>query len=119
MTSIENLLKALCPEIESRIKPQLPGLTGLIFKSYLPQVWVFKTEHEVVTLLVDIQGDALVFPGEDEGSDVVIEWNHDLLTSVLSKRSREGIPGVAAPIVNARSVRGREAFNYLKGALGL
>src|SRR4030042_3325268 len=119
MISIESLLRSIGPEIESQVKRDIRGPTSLIFQSFFPQVWAFKTEQETVTLIVDINGDVVVFPGCDEDCDVMIEWKHDYLASLLAARSRDGIPGVSMPSVNADTVRGREAYQYLKGRLGL
>lgn len=119
MDSIASLLGYLCPDIERRLKPSLRGITGMIVQTYLPQVWVFETETETATLVVDAHGNAHVEGGASPGRDVTIRWKHDLLSSVLRTRSRVSVPGGVRPTIMFHTPKGRRAFDYLRGRLGL
>jgi len=119
MSCIEGLLTNLCPELESELEPNLRGIKGLLIQGYLPQIWVFETEAETVTLAVDGQGNALVRQSGSYGSDVTIRWKHDFLASVLRTRNRASIPGGVRPIVMFHTPKGRKAFDFLRGRLGL
>jgi hypothetical protein len=119
MDRIHHLLTGLCEEIEKQIKPNLWGLKGLIVRGYLPQVWVFETEHGACTLFLDTEGNARVFPWADQNRDVTIRWKYDSLVSVLESRSRRSISDGDYPDVFVNTEKGRAAFNYLKKEIGL
>jgi len=118
MASIEGLLRGVCSEIEAQLKPSISGLFGGIVRGYLPQAWVFRTEHEAVTLHVDRSGNASVSRGISPNSDVIIEWAHELLSTTLRTRSR---PSVVSnpPKVSLQTQKGATAFNFLRGRFGL
>ena len=119
MSCIQGLLGSLSHEIESQLKPALRGLGGLIVRGYLPQAWVFETEAEIATLMVDAQGNVSTQPSAPLHRDVTIRWKHDFLSSVLRTRSRASVPGGIRPVVMFHTPKGRRAFNYLRGELGL
>jgi len=116
---IASLLGDLCPEVERQLKQNLRGIRGMFVQGYLPQMWVFDTETETVTFTVDSQGNAQVRQGAFQSPDVVIRWKHDLLASVLRTRNRASVPGGIHPIFMFHTAKGRAAFNYLRGRLGL
>lgn len=119
MSCIQGLLGSLSYEVESQVKPALKGLTGIIVRGYLPQVWVFETESEVATLRVDLQGNVSTESGGASNRDVTIRWTHDLLATILRSRNRNAIPYGAYPEVKYHTAKGRAAFNYLRSRLGL
>jgi len=119
MSCIESILRGLCPEIESRVKPNLRGLAGFIVQGYLPQVWRFETERDKVSLVVDATGSASVTLAIPSQIDVIVRWKHDLLATVLRTRSREFIPEGESPEVLLLTSKGRSAYSYLRQQLGI
>lgn len=119
MSCIQGLLGNLSYEIESQLKPALGGLTGVIVRGYLPQIWVFETESEKATLIVDSQGNVSAEPGGSFNRDVTIRWTHDMLAIILRSRNRNAIPYGAYPEVTYHTPKGRAAFNYLRRRVGL
>ena len=119
MSCIQGLLASICPEIERQLRPNLRGIKGLLVRGYLPQTWVFETESETVTLLVDSQGAVSTQPSAPLHRDVTIRWKHDFLSSVLRTRSRASVPGGIRPVVMFHTPKGRRAFNFLKKRFGL
>ena len=64
MVRIRPHLDALVPEIQREVGAALSGLlTGAVVRSNLPQVWVFETEEETVTLMVDGEGNVSTLEG--------------------------------------------------------
>jgi hypothetical protein len=87
-------------------------------RHYLPQVWVFKTEDGSASLSVASDGRVSVTPGEAPNPDVVVEIGHDRLRAALTTRERAAVP--PGPLnVSTRSAKGRAAFDYFRGRLGL
>ncbi len=119
MTELLKLFEALCPEVEAELKPKLSGiLTRAFIRPYLPQYWVFKTESETVTFIVDKDGNASVVPEAGENPDVTVEIDHEYLTSALSTRSKPESPPEKY-IENFHTKKGETAFNLLKKRMGL
>jgi hypothetical protein len=119
VNSIASLLGDLCPEVERQLKPNLQGIRGIFVQAYLPLAWVFETETETATFVVDAGGNAHVEAGARPGRDVTIRWQHDLLASVLRTRNRASVPGGIHPVVMFHTPKGRRAFDFLRGRLGL
>lgn len=120
MSCIKGILSSICPEVESQVKNALGGfITGSIVRGYLPQFWVLRTEHETVTFSVDSMGNASAFDGLPSHPDVVIDWKHDYVAMALRNRSKAGIPSGEQPNVTFMTRKGRTAFGYLRGRLGL
>jgi hypothetical protein len=119
MNSIASLLEGLCPEVEHMLKPSLRGFRGMLIQAYLPQAWVFVTETETATFIVDAGGNAHVEAGANPRKDVTIRWQHDLLASVLRMRSRDSAQRGVRPTIMFHTSCGRRAFGFLKGWLGL
>jgi hypothetical protein len=118
MPTAESLLRSICPEVEGELKPNLKGLKGTIIRGYLPQTWVFKTGGETVTLQVDVDGNVSASAGEAKEPDVVIRIDPRLLALALESRKRpEGEFGT--PEVEYNTHKGKTAFKYLRGRLGL
>ena len=119
MDSIVSLLGDLCPEVERQLKPNLRGIRGMFVQAYLPQAWVFETETETATFVVDARGNAHAEAGAKLGRDVTIRWKHDFLAAVLRTRNRASVPGGIHPVVKFHTPKGRRAFDFLRGRLGL
>ena len=118
MSCIEGLLSDLCKDVERELKPVVSGLlTGFVAKSFLPQDWVFKTEQESVTFHVTKSGSATSKAGESRNPDVVVEWNHDSLATVLRTRSSEGIS--RPPRVRILTAKGQTGYNQLRKRIGI
>lgn len=119
MDSIVGLLRGLCPEVERQLKSELTAVKGMIARAFLPQFWVFQTEVETATFMVDSHGNAFAQAGGVPQADVTIRWSHDLLESVLRTRSRTSVPDGAHPTVQTHTPKGEAAFSFLRGRLGL
>ena len=118
MSCIASLLGQVSADVEAQLKPRLRGLTGLFVAGYLPQAWVFVTESEIVSLFVDSQGNASVSAGRARSPDVTIETSHALLSAALRTRNPSAVP--RGPLrVTPHTNKGRDAFQYLRGQLGL
>lgn len=119
MGRVEELLSGFCVDAEMELKPRLQGLTGLFLKGYLPQVWVFETESENVTVVAEPSGRVTIQGGDGSQRDVTIRWRHDLLCKVLETRTRDGVPAGEGPVLIRHTAKGSVALDYLKGRLGL
>lgn len=119
MSCIASILSTLGPEIEGRLRPHLRSPAGFFIRTHLPQRWVFETEQETVSMIVDREGTARVQIGAAEPRDVTVRWKHDLLASVLRTRNRAGVPPGEVPIVQTHTYNGQTAFNFLRRHLGL
>ena len=90
----------------------------MFVSGYLPQAWVFVTEAEAVSFLVDSRGNASVIEGRVPNPDVTIETSHDVLSAALRTRTRSAVP--QGPLtVTPHTGKGSAAFQYLRGRLGL
>jgi len=108
----------MCPEIERQLKPNLQGLTGMLVRSQLPQAWVLATESDIVTLQVDTSGKVRAFNGPAHQPDVTVKTSHSILSAALTTRNRASVP--PGPLhVEYHTAKGRRAFEYLRGRLGL
>ena len=118
MSCIEGLLNEVCRDVERELKPAATGiLTGWLVKVYLPQDWIFKTEAESVTFHVTKTGSATVKAGESTNPDVVIEWDHDSLSTVLKTRSSAGISH--PPKVSVLTTKGKTGYDQLRKRIGI
>ena len=119
MGRVEDLLSGFCVDAEGELKPKLQGFTGLVLRGFLPQVWVFETESELVTVLADANGNVSVRQGDGLQRDLTIKWRHDMLCKVLETKTKDCVPIGEEPTVIRHTNKGGAAFNYLKGRLGL
>jgi hypothetical protein len=119
MVRIRPHLDALVPEIQREVGAALSGLlTGAVVRSNLPQVWVFETEEETVTLMVDGEGNVSTLEGAPEHPDVGIRAPSEDLAFVLRERR---LPEGAGERVLRRlyTRKGRLAWEFLRGRFGL
>jgi hypothetical protein len=119
MSELESVLASMRPEIESQIKPHLRGFFGGIVRSYLPQVWAFRTETESASLTVSAEGNVRASKGVARGCDVLITWSQKQLMSALQTRDRARVPLGAPPSVEFKSHRGKTAFSFLRSRFGI
>jgi hypothetical protein len=110
------LLKDVGRQIEPEIQKQLGGLFGGIVRSYLPQAWVFETDEGVATLVVDQAGVASVLEGPAEHPDVTLKVPYAPLVKALTSKTRIAPSAVT---VTPHTPKGRTAFDYLRGRVGL
>lgn len=119
MGPVEELLSSYRTDVERQIKSGLKGVLGPFLKGYLPQVWVFETESEVVSFVIDAGGKAIVEGREWRPRDVTIRWKGALLVSVLKSRSRQEVPEGEKPETVCHTPKGCAALNLLKSRLGI
>lgn len=118
MSELIDLLTSAGGVLEPEIKRRLGGLLGGIIRAYLPQGWVFKTDHGTATLTVDPSGAVSVADGSTAHPDVTIEIPFELLQKALITRQRDAVP--PGPVkVTPHTAKGRAAFDYLRGRIGL
>lgn len=118
MSCIEELLRSAGRDAETRIRSQLSGFFGGMVRHYLPQVWVFRTEEGSASLSVAADGKVSVASGEAAKPDVTIDIPHARLRAALTTRQRAAVP--PGPLnVTPHTAKGRVAFDYLRGRLGL
>ncbi len=112
------LLSGLVPEIERRLAGSMQGLTGMVLKAHLPQRWVFATPRASASLVVGEDARVSVSPGAVHDADVVIEVPFERLEAALRTRDRSKVP--PGPLsVSPKTEKGRRAFEFLRGRLGL
>ena len=118
MAGLRAALEKAARSIEPQVRSQLGGFFGGMVRAYLPQTWVFRTEQETASLTVDRAGAVTVADGAAANPDVTIETVHDRLVAALETRSRAKVP-LGALTVTAHTSKGKTAFDYLRGRLGL
>ena len=118
MPSIRPLLDSLVPEVQKEAKQALSGLlTGAVVRGYLPQAWVFETEDETVTFLVDRDGNARTVDGASPNPDVGIRGPAEDMAAVL--RDRQMPEGAGQRILHKHyTSKGRAAWTFLKNRFG-
>jgi hypothetical protein len=118
MPSLVPALEAVARDVEPELRSQLGGFFGGVVRAYLPQTWVFVTEREKASLIVDKAGAVRVTSGAAASPDVTIETAHDRLLAALRTRSRSAVP--PGPLtVTPHTSKGKTAFDYLRSRLGL
>jgi hypothetical protein len=111
-------LARLAPSLEAEVKTRLGGFLGGVVRSYLPQTWVFRTGQDAASLTVDGTGHVSVVPTAAPAPDVAIELPAGTLPTLLAGRGKGGAvpPGVK---VTPLTPKGKTAFDFLRGRLGL
>ena len=118
MSGIEELLREAARQFEPELQRRMKGFFGGIFGSYLPQVWVFRTDDGIASLVVDKVGTVNVQGGAAPHPDVTVEVSHDRLAAALRRPRTEPVP--PGPLtVTAHTAKGKTAFEYLRSRLGL
>jgi hypothetical protein len=118
MGELHELLQGAGREWEPDLRRRLQGMLGSIFQAYLPQAWVFRTEHETATLRVEKDGKIGVTDGVSELADVTVEVPLRRLAAALRSQDRSAIPPAELK-VTTHTAKGKAAFDYLRSRLGL
>jgi len=118
MPSLVELLERVGSEVAPQVRAQLGGFFGGFVRAYLPQTWIFRTEHEVASLTVDRAGAVSVTAGASASPDVTIEAHLEQLSAALTRGSRSGL-GPGDFRVTPHTAKGKTAFDYLRGRVGL
>jgi len=116
MPGVEELLGPVAARAQAEVQRRLGGFLGGMLRAYLPQVWVFVTDRGTASLRVAPDGSASVVPGPLAPADVTIEVGHARLEAALAGRADAG---GTPPRVTTHSAKGKAAFDYLRGRLGL
>ena len=114
-----SLLDGICAEIESQLRSRLSGTQRPLIVQFLPQIWVIETEDQVVSLVVDRQGNVFTQAVNRGDRDVTIRWKHEYLASALKTRSTAYVPHGEVPTITFHTQKGRTAFDFLRKRLGL
>ncbi len=118
MESVEQLLSSAARSLEPEVKSRLQGFLGGLVRAYLPQTWTFRTPDGSASLTLDAGGNASVVAGEAPSADVTVELERPLLKRLLLERANGGVPPGAVR-VTPHTAKGRAAFGFLRGRLGL
>lgn len=118
MSCLVEILAAAGRDLEPRLASSLHGFGGAIVRTYLPQRWVFVTDDGTASLVVGRDGRFAASAGAVETPDVTVETSHAKLRAALVGRDRSKVP--SGPMkVTPHSEKGRTAFTFLRGRLGL
>jgi hypothetical protein len=118
MPSLLELLQSTAPDLEARIKPQLTGFAAVLVRPYLPQRWVFETETETASLIVESSGEVRAAAGAAESPDVTLKIGLERLRIALTTRNRDLVPP-GPLVVTPHTSKGQTAFQFLRSRLGL
>lgn len=118
-TGVYEALLPIGGEVQAGLAPYLRGFTGFIVQGNLPQTWILETESETATFHVDRSGTASVLRGEGQPADLRLRWDQARLVTALLTRDRTKVPPGPPPQVTFYTGKGRRAFNFLRGRLGL
>jgi len=119
MSCLNELFQPICQEVEGQVKKYLRGILSAGFiKPYLPQHWVFITEQETVTFMVDKKGNTSVASAVSETPDVTIKIDHDFLAQAIKTREKPDFEPSNFD-VSFQTKKGETAFGYLRKHLGL
>jgi hypothetical protein len=118
VSELTELLGSAGSALEPELRRRLGGMLGGIIRAYLPQSWEFKTDHGTAALIVDTAGAVAVADGPSTHPDVTIEIPLEMLKTALKTRQRDALP--PGPVhVTPHTAKGRAAFDYLRGRIGL
>jgi hypothetical protein len=118
LDDLEQLLSTAAQRFEPEVKRRLTGLLGGLVRAYLPQSWVFRTDHGTATLRVDPTGSTSVAGGAEGRPDVTIEIPLKFLQRALASRDPAAPPPDQYTVM-PHTVKGKAAFDYLRSRLGL
>ena len=112
------LLSATAPELGARLRQQMQGFAGAFVRPYLPQRWVFVTERETASLVVEVSGSVSAVAGVAAPPDVTVKIPYDRLRVALTTRNRVAVPPGPLEVV-PHTDKGRTAFQFVRSRLGL
>lgn len=111
-------LSKLAASVEAELRSRLSGLFGGFVRAYLPQTWVFRTERDVASLVVDTNGRVTVTPSALPSPDVTVELPHGALDAAVASGGGRR-PPAGSVRVTAHTAKGRTAFDYVRPRFGL
>jgi hypothetical protein len=112
------LLASIAPGLEQRVRAQLAGFAAMFVRPYLPQRWVFVTETETASLIVDATGAVSAVAGAAEPTDVTLKIGFERLRIALTTRRKELVPPGPLEVI-PHTPKGKTAFEFLRSRLGL
>jgi hypothetical protein len=112
--SLEKAAVRLAPELQRR----LTGFLGQMARAYLPQTWHFVTEAGAASLTVTGRGELYVVEGSTASPDVTVRISQKHLHQALEMGPGKPLPPGAVQVTGHTS-KGRTAFEFLRGRLGL
>jgi hypothetical protein len=118
MASLEDSLGQLCADIERQLKPAVRGIFGGIVRGYLPQRWQFTTENDAAIMSVDSAGNATVIRGGSKDVDVSVQTTAAKMVAIVKYRDASKVPAGIFE-VTTHTAKGKTAFGFLRGRLGL
>ncbi len=118
MGETAELLGRFAPSVEAEVKPRLNGFLGGLLRAYLPLTWVFRTEHDAASLVVEATGHVVVSAGALASPDVTVEGPYAELSAMLERRGKQR-PTAGQLKVTPHTAKGRTAFDYMRSRLGL
>jgi hypothetical protein len=118
MPALLELLRTVAPDLETRVRSQLTGFTAVLVRPYLPQRWVFVTENETASLVVDPTGSVTAVAGEAKPPDVTVKVGLERLRVALTTRNKDLVPPGPLEVIPHTS-KGQTAFQFLRSRLGL
>ena len=104
--------------MEPELRRRLKGFIGQMAQAYLPQTWLFETEAGAASLTVQGSGQMTVQSGPVPTPDVTVRIAQSHLVQALDRPSGGPLPPGAAQ-VTGHTAKGRAAFEFLRGRLGL
>ncbi len=118
MSQVEELLADAGRRLEPEVRQRLQGFLGGFVRAYLPQRWVFVTDAGTASLTVEADGSARASDGPVAHPDVTVDLPLARLRASLARTAPP--TGVPADVkVTPHTAKGRAAFDYLRGRLGL
>ncbi|MFG1530057.1 MAG: hypothetical protein AAFA34_02120 [Thermoplasmata archaeon] len=118
MSEPADTLHRAAERLEPELRRRLSGFIGQMAQAYLPQTWLFETEAGSASLTVTGAGRITVQPGPLPAPDVTIRIAQSHLVQALDRPSGGSLPPGAAQ-VTGHTAKGRAAFEFLRGRLGL
>lgn len=116
MSSLTGLFQRFCEEMMKRLKTELGRFyTGGYMSRYLPQTWVFKTENEVLTVVMDNEGNVILSGTDSKTPDVTIHTTEITLTNALQSNAKPKWQWQVA----FNTKKGEAAYTYMRGKFGL
>jgi hypothetical protein len=116
MSSITGPLQGFCEEIRRRLKSELGRFyTDGYMSRHLPQTWVFKTESETFTMIMDRGGDVILTGVASRSPDVTVLTTDLVLSEALQYNSKPKWQWH----VTFNTRKGEAAYTYMRGKFGL
>jgi len=116
ISSLAGVLQKFCEEMMKRLKTELGRFyTGGYMSKYLPQTWLFKTENEAFTIVMDSEGNVVLSGTESKTPDVRIYTTEITLSNALQSNVKPKWQWHVA----FNTKKGEAAYTYMRGKFGL